>query len=58
MKQGAEEGIQMARTLNGEILIDDNGNLNESLWLSNLIACAELLKHKDEEKNTDGNNNN
>ena len=46
----------MARTLNGEILIDDNGNLNESLWLSNLIACAELLKHKDEEENTDGNN--
>ena len=27
----------MARTLNGEVLIDDEGNLNESLWLYNLV---------------------
>lgn len=27
----------MARTLNGEVLIDDEGNLNESFWLYNLV---------------------
>ena len=40
----------MARTLNEEVLIDDNGNLNESLWLGNLLACAELLKNREEEE--------
>lgn len=43
----------MARTLNGEVLIDDNGNLNESLWLCNLIACAELLKDRAEEQESE-----
>lgn len=38
----------MARTLNGETLIDDAGNFNEGLWLENLIACAELLKKQKE----------
>ena len=32
------------RTLNGEVLIDGNGNFNEQLWLDNLIALAELMK--------------
>ena len=39
----------MARTLNGEVLIDDTGNFNEGLWLENLIACAELLKKNKED---------
>ena len=43
----------MARTLNGEVLIDDNGNLNEGLWLSNLLACAELLKERAEEQESE-----
>ena len=33
----------MARTINGEILIDDNGNFNEQVWLENLIAVYDLL---------------
>jgi len=44
----------MARTLNGEVLIDDTGNFNEQLWLENLIACAELLKKNKENKEDDG----
>ena len=46
----------MARTLNGEILIDDAGNFNEGLWLESLIACAELLKKnkEDDEDTEDG----
>lgn len=38
----------MARTINGEVLIDDNGNFNEQAWLMNLIAIAELMNRKDD----------
>ena len=31
------------RTLNGEILIDEKGKLNEQTWLNNCIAVGELL---------------
>lgn len=31
------------RTLNGKILIDDKGELNEQTWLDNCIAVGELL---------------
>ena len=31
------------RTLNGEVLIDDDGNLNEQVWLESLIECYKLL---------------
>ena len=31
------------RTLNGEALIDDKGNLNEQTWFDNCIAVGELL---------------
>lgn len=39
------------RTLNGKILIDDKGNLNEQTWLDNCIAVGELLAelYSDEE---------
>lgn len=37
------------RTLNGEVLIDDNGNFNEQVWLMNLIAIAELMGTKVED---------
>lgn len=37
------------RTLNGETLIDDNGDLNESVWLGSLLVCAQLLKHNDKD---------
>ena len=40
----------MSRTLNGEILIDDEGNLNETVWINNLLACAELLREANENK--------
>lgn len=42
------------RTLNGEVLIDDKGNLNESVWFNNLIALAELMGIKEEDKEKDG----
>lgn len=43
----------MARTLNGEVLIDDEGNLNETLWLYNLV---DLYNHygKDTKEQEDG----
>ena len=39
------------RTINGEILIDDKGNLNVQAWIENCIAVGELLAelHSDEE---------
>lgn len=39
------------RTLNGKILINDKGELNEQLWLDNCIAVGELLAelYSDEE---------
>ena len=43
----------MSRTLNGEVLIDDNGNMNEGLWLGNLLACAELLREANKNKEAD-----
>lgn len=44
----------MGRTLNGEVLIDDEGNLNESLWLYNLV---DLYNHygKNTKEQEDGN---
>lgn len=40
------------RTLNGKILIDGNGNLNEQTWFDNCIAVGELLAelYSDEEE--------
>ena len=43
----------MARTINGEVLIDDNGNFNEQVWLMNLIAIAELMGTKVEDGEAD-----
>jgi hypothetical protein len=41
----------MVRTLNGEILIDEKGGLNEQIWLNSCIAVGELLAelYSDEE---------
>lgn len=39
----------MARTINGEVLIDDSGNFNEQTWIMNLIAIAELMGIKVED---------
>ena len=43
----------MGRTLNGEVLIDNEGNLNENLWLYNLV---DLYNHygKNTKEQTDG----
>lgn len=39
----------MARTINGEVLIDDYGNFNEQAWLENAIAVYDLLSGEKEE---------
>lgn len=44
------------RTLNGDILIDDDGDINEATWLSNMLACYELLKGN--KKDEDGGDSN
>lgn len=43
----------MARTINGEVLIDDYGNFNEQVWLENAIAVYALLlgEEKDGDEN-------
>ena len=38
------------RTLNGEVLIDEQGNLNEQTWLNSLLAVAELLGEAEEKR--------
>lgn len=38
----------MARTINGEVLIDDKGNFNEQVWLENAIAVYALLSGEEE----------
>lgn len=43
----------MARTINGETLINDNGNFNEQVWIMNLIAIAELMGIKKEDGDSD-----
>ena len=43
----------MARTINGEVLIDDYGNFNEQAWVMNLIAIAELMGIKTEDGDAD-----
>ena len=45
--------MQMARTINGEVLIDDYGNFNEQVWLENAIAVYALLlgEEKDGDEN-------
>ena len=44
---------RMARTINGEVLIDDNGNFNEQAWVMNLIAIAKLMGIKAEDGDED-----
>ena len=39
----------MARTINGEVLIDDYGNFNEQAWLENAIAVYALMSGEEEE---------
>lgn len=41
------------RTLNGKILIDDKGELNEQVWLDNCIAVGELLAKRSKTMNDD-----
>ena len=41
--------MQMARTINGEVLIDDYGNFNEQAWLENAIAVYALMSGEEEE---------
>ena len=43
----------MARTINGEILIDDYGNFNEQAWIENAIAVYALLSGEKEEGDAD-----
>ena len=43
----------MARTLNGEILIDDHGNFNEQVWFENLIAIYALMSGEEEDGDSD-----
>lgn len=53
-KNGMERAVmQMARTINGEVLIDDYGNFNEQVWLENAIAVYALLlgEEKDGDEN-------
>lgn len=38
----------MARTINGEVLIDDHGNFNEQAWLENAIAVYALMSGEEE----------
>ena len=40
------------RTLNGDILVDEDGDINEATWLNSMLACYELLKgnKKDEDR--------
>ena len=45
------------RTLNGEILIDDEGNLNEGLWLNNLIQLYDTFGKKDSEESEEDEDN-
>lgn len=42
------------RTLNGKILINDKGELNEQVWLENCIAVGELLAERTRRSTTDG----
>lgn len=42
------------RTLNGKILINDKGELNEQVWLDNCIAVGELLAERTRRSTTDG----
>ena len=42
------------RTLNGKILINDKGELNEQTWLENCIAVGELLAERTRRSTTDG----
>lgn len=39
----------MARTINGEVLIDNKGNFNEQAWIENAIAVYALLSEEDGE---------
>ena len=41
------------RTLNGKILINDKGELNEQVWLENCIAVGELLAKRSKTMNDD-----
>lgn len=40
----------MSRTLNGEILIDDKGNLNEQVLVDSWIEIYNLLHSEDKEQ--------
>lgn len=41
---------RMSRTLNGEIIIDDKGNLNEQVLIDSWIEIYTLLNSEDKEQ--------
>jgi len=43
----------MARTIDGKVLIDDNGNFNEQVWVENAIAVYALLSGEEDENESE-----